>query len=85
MVKRNNLNGIQMHMTLSLKLDAKFLHILKIEPFLCCPKRRQRNTYSAPFLIQFLSLHIQEVDFGGGLTPPVVHQREKHGDFTHRT
>ena len=23
MVKRNNLNGIQMHMTLSLKLDAK--------------------------------------------------------------
>ena len=72
-------------MAFSLKLDAKLLHVLKVEPFLCCPKRRQRNTYIAPFLIQSLSLHIQQVDFGGGLTPTVVHQRKKHGDFAHRT
>ena len=74
-----------MHAPFSLEFDAQLLDVLQIHPPRGRTKRGQWNVCLSPLVVEGLTLHVKQVDFGGGLPPCVIDQREKHRDLGGRT
>ena len=81
MLEWHNPNAIEMHAPFSLEFDAQLLDVLQIHPPRGRTKRGQWDVCLSPLVVEGLTLHVKQVDFGGGLPPCVIDQREKHRDL----